>query len=37
MGISANARKHIERSRMDRARTYDTLLQQYRRGCPPLR
>ena len=30
MGISDNARKHIERSRTDRARTYDTLLQQYR-------
>ena len=30
-GISENARKHIERSRTDRARTYDTLLQQYRR------
>ena len=30
MSISDNAKRHIERSRADRARTYDTLLKQYR-------
>ena len=30
ISISENARRHIERSRADRARTYDTLLGQYR-------
>ena len=30
IAISENARRHIERSRADRARTYDTLLKQYR-------
>ena len=30
MAISENARRHIERSRADRGRTYDTLLKQYR-------
>ena len=30
ISISDNARRHIERSRADRARTYDTLLGQYR-------
>ncbi|CAL5224212.1 g6858 [Coccomyxa viridis] len=29
VSISDNAKKHMERSRTDRARTYDTLLQQY--------
>ena len=32
ISISENARRHIERSRADRARTYDTLLGQYRQG-----
>ena len=30
MSISDNAKRHVERSRADRARTYDTLLKQYR-------
>jgi hypothetical protein len=29
IAISENAQRHIERSRADRARTYDTLLKQY--------
>lgn len=37
--ISENARRHIQRSRADKARTYDTLLKQYRQAPfpnPPL-
>lgn len=36
ISISENARRHIERSRAERARTYDTLLGQYRQGYSNL-